>query len=269
MLERVTDKLSFLAGFDKICHGYDTGIDYDIVFSLDSATLERIGDAVPYFEKAGHTINIDHHISNPSFAKENYVYGGLSSACEALYAFLDHDKIDRDIAICLYTGIIYDTGVFKYSSTTPDTMRVAADLMEYDIPTDFIIDQSFYAKTYEENRIFGYALTRSALEFNGRLIYSYITQNELKEFNVSNRELEGIVSQLLLTKDAWASVFLNEIDHNRWKVSFRSKDKVDVNAIASHFGGGGHIRASGATMQGTVEECMEKIISAAGEQLSV
>ena len=269
MLERITDKLSFLSGFENVNTEYDTGKAYDLMICLDCATVERTGKAQDYFKTAAHTICIDHHISNEGYADENYIYPDSSSACEVLYDFLDREKLDRDMAICLYTGIVYDTGVFKYPATTPKTMRVAADLMEFGIPTNFIVDESFYAKTYAENRIFGYAVMKSALECGGRLIYSYITRKELKEFGVSGRELEGIVSQLRLTKGAWVSVFFNEISENKWKISFRSGDEADVNAIASAFGGGGHIRASGANMEGPLEECLEKIMKEASKQLCV
>ena len=259
-LETPTEKLSFLTYFDSINTEYDLDKTYDLFICLDSASLERIGKADRYFETAGHTINIDHHVSNPEYADENYVYGGGSSCCEALYGFMDHDKIDRDIAIALYTGIVYDTGVFKYPSTTPDTMRVAADLMEYDIPTNFIIDESFYAKTYDENRIFGYTVMNSKTAYEGRVIYGSVTLTDLKRFNVSSRELEGIVSQLRLTRGVQAAVFLHEIRKDEYKVSLRSGDEVDVNAIASLFGGGGHAKAAGFSMHENVTSCINKII---------
>ena len=260
MLEQPTDKLAFVCNFDKICTGFNTGKTYDLVFCLDSASLDRIGKAEKYFRKAVHTVNIDHHVSNPSFADENYVFGDSSSCCEVLYGFLDPEKLNRDIAIALYTGMIYDTGVFKYPATSPQTMRIAAALMEYDIPTNYIIDESFYAKTYEENRIFGYAVLNSRLCFDGRVIYSSISREELIKFGVSSRELEGIVAQLRLTKGVWCAVFLHETNPCRYKASFRSGEEMDVNALASRFGGGGHIRASGANLEGTLDECVEKIM---------
>ena len=259
-LEQPTDKLAFLAGFDEINSLYDTRRIYDVMVCLDSASLERIGAAKKYFERAYHTINIDHHISNTKFAEDNYVFPNSSSACEALCGFLDREKINRDIAIALYTGIVYDTGVFKYSSTGPETMRLAGWLMEFGIPTEYIIDESFYSKTYEENRIFGYAVLNSTLCFDGKFIYSYISAAKMKEYNVSSRELEGIVSQLRLTKGVEAAAFLYELEEGKYKLSLRSKRNVDVNAIAALFGGGGHTKAAGATMNGTLDECLAALL---------
>ena len=260
MLEQPTDKLSFLKYFDRINTSYDTGKTYDLMICLDSASLERIGKAEKYFKSAGRTLNIDHHVSNPEYADENYVFAGGSSCCEYLYGFFDPDKIDRDIAIALYTGIIYDTGVFKYPATTPQTMRVAANLMEFGIPTQYIIDESFYAKSYDENRIFGYTVENAKLAADGRIIYSATTKADLKRFGVSSRELEGIVAQLRLTRGVQVAICLQEVRENEFKISFRSNEEVDVNELAMKFGGGGHIRASGATLKGTLEECIERLI---------
>lgn len=259
-LQEPTDKLAFIEGFDEINTSLDKEMAYDLMICLDCASLERIGKAKKYFDTARHTVNIDHHISNTAFADENYVFAEYSSACEALWGFIDHDKIDRGIAIALYTGILYDTGVFKYSNTSPDTMRIVADLMEYDIPTEFIVDESFYAKSFEENRIFGYAVLNSTLCFDGKFIYSYISAEKMERYNVSSRELEGIVSQLRLTRGVEAAAFLYELGPGEYKLSLRSKNEVDVNKVALAFGGGGHKKASGATLCGNLEDCISALL---------
>ena len=261
-LEKPTDKLAFLKDFTVINSDYEKDCEYDLMICVDCASKERLGKAVKYFDSAKLTVNIDHHVSNTKYADQNFVFGGLSSCCEALYGFMEPDRLDRDIAIALYTGIIYDTGVFKYEATTPKTMRIAADLMEFGIPTNFIVDESFYAKSYNENRIMGYAVEKSRLSCDGRVIYSYITRKELEEFDVLSTELEGIVSQLRLTKDIQVAIFMHEISEDEYKVSFRSNELVDVNEVAMGFGGGGHIRASGCTVHGEPEECMDTLLKA-------
>lgn len=266
-LEEPSEKLAFLKGFEQINSFYPDHEAFDLMICLDSASRERIGKAEKYFKNAKHTVNIDHHVSNTMFADENYVDGQSSSASEEIYKFMDAALIDRDVAIALYTGIIYDTGVFKYPSTSPLTMQIAGELMKHDIPTDRIIDESFYAKTYEENKIFGYAVLNSHLAFDGRVIYSTITQKELKEFGVSSKELEGIVSQLRLTKGVIASAFLYETTAGDIKLSLRSIAPFDVNMIAQQFGGGGHVRAAGATLKGTLEESVTQVLAAMEKNL--
>ena len=206
-LEPPAGKMKFIVNFDKINSEYPDHEPYDLMICLDASNLERIGQAEKYFHAAKHTINIDHHFSNTYYADENYVEGDSSSACEVLYGFLDPDKLNRDIAIALYTGIIYDTGVFKYRLTSPQTMMIAGELMKYDVPTDEVIDESFYARTYDENRIFGYAVMKSVLACDGRVIYSSLTQKELEDFHVTTRDLEGIVPQLRLTRGVEVAVF--------------------------------------------------------------
>ena len=227
---------------------------------LDCGDMARFGKASRYFKQARHTINVDHHISNTLFADENYVNASSSSASEEIYKMMDPALLNYETAICLYTGIIYDTGVFKYRSTSPETMRIAADLMRFDLPTDEVIDESFYAKTYDENRIFGYTILNSHLAFDGKVIYAMLSKKEMEEFGVSSKELEGIVAQLRLTRGVGIAVFLYETPADDIKVSFRSQDPYNVNEIAVRFGGGGHVRASGATMNGTLEESLAAIL---------
>jgi len=266
-LEPPTEKLKFINGFEKINSDYPEHEAYDLMICLDAGTLERIGKAQKYFKQAKHTINIDHHISNTVYADENFIEGNSSSACEVLYGFLDPTLIDYDIAVALYTGIIYDTGVFKYRLTSSKTMRVAADLMEFNIPTDEIIDESFYAKTYEENRIYGYSIIKSTMACDGKVIYSSLTQKEMEEFNVSSRELEGIVPQLRLTRGVVVAIFAYETPEGGIKVSLRSNDPFNVNEVAQLFGGGGHVRASGLMMNGSLDSCIAKLVEEVEKRL--
>lgn len=266
-LEEPSEKLAFIDGFDEIDSEYPDHEAYDLMICLDCAGRDRIGKAEKYFKEAKHTVNIDHHVSNTMFADENYVDGQSSSASEEIFKFMEPELIGRDTAIALYTGIIYDTGVFKYRSTSSVTMQIAAELMKHDIPTDLIIDESFYAKTYEENKIFGYAILNSQLACDGKVIYSALTQKEMEEFGVSSKELEGIVAQLRLTKGVLAAAFFTETVAGDIKLSLRSIDPYDVNVVAQQFGGGGHIRAAGATIKGSLDECIAQVLSAMEKNL--
>lgn len=260
-LEEPSEKLSFIKGFDEIITDFPVRDGFDLMIVLDSATLDRIGKADKYFKKSKKTICIDHHVSNLGFAQENFIDGNASSASEMIYLAFDPEKIDRDIAISIYTGIVYDTGVFKYPSTSSKTMQVVSELLKFDVPTDFIIDESFYQKTYNENRIFGYALMNSKLAFDGKVIYATISKQDMNDFDVTSKELDGIVPQLRLTKGVLVAVFAYETLAGDIKYSLRSIDPFDVNKVASCFGGGGHIRASGCTLKGTLEDTMPKVLA--------
>ena len=260
-LEPPAGKMKFIANFDRINSDYPDHEPYDLMICLDASNLERIGAAIKYFREAKRTVNIDHHFSNTNYADWNHVDGPSSSACEVLYGFLDPKLLNLDIATALYTGIIYDTGVFKYRLTSPETMRIAGALMEYGIPTDEVIDESFYARTYDENRVFGYAVMKSELACGGKVIYSTLTQKEMEDFRVTTRDLEGIVPQLRLTRGVEVAVFAYETPQGDVKISLRSNDPFDVNEVAALFGGGGHVRASGLNMSGKIDDCIRTLVA--------
>ena len=150
------------------------------------------------FENADRTICIDHHISNNSFADVNYVEPQSSSACEVLYTTFDEDKVDKNVAECIYTGIIHDTGVFKYSCTSRRTMDIAGKMMEMGIDYSDIIDNSFYKKSYIQNQILGRALLESVLFYDGRYI---IHQGFRKLVSMMLRRHRWAYASLLWEKD--------------------------------------------------------------------
>lgn len=266
-LETPSGKFRFLKNFDRIDSEYPDHDPFDLMVCLDCSTKERLGKAQKYFDAAGHTICLDHHVSNTGYADENYVYGQSGSACEVLYDHLDHEKLNREIAKCLYTGIVTDTGVFKYSSTSPKTLRTAASLMEYGLPVNEIIDEAFYAKDWNENRMLGYAVMNSKMAYDGRVIYSCISRQEMQEFSVSTRELDGIVPQLKLTRGVDCAIFMYETGPYQYKVSFRTSEAVDGNRVASVFGGGGHERAAGCNVCGEADTCLEALLLEVGKVL--
>ena len=260
------DKKILLDNIDKIHTIPDIKKEYDVFFVLDCSSLDRIEPFHSCFENAKKTVCIDHHISNGSFADVNVVDAQASSACEVLYRTLEDDKISKDTAACIYTGIVHDTGVFKYSSTSAQTMLIAGKMMEKGIDYSDIIDNSFYAKTYIQNQILGRALLESVLFYDGKCIFSLVTQDEMNFYGVTGRELGGIVEQLRLTEGVEVAIFLYQTGEEEYKVSLRSKKVIDVSKIAMHYGGGGHIRAAGFTANGAVHDIINNIGARIEEQ---
>lgn len=258
-LEPIADKFMFLKYSDEIKHEYEEGKEYDLFISLDSGSLDRLGEFVPYFVNAKETLCIDHHISNTSFANHNIIFPKASSASEVVYTLLNEEKVDYHAACALYLGIVHDSGVFKYSNTSADTMNIAGKLMEKGIPFTNIIDDTFYTKTYVQNQILGRALLESVLFYDGKCIFSVVKRNEFEFYNIKTEDLDGIVEQLRITKGVECAIFLYEVGELEYKVSLRSKDMVDVSAIAAYFGGGGHVRAAGFNMKGNVYDVINNI----------
>ena len=258
-LESIPDCYAFIAGTEDINSKFKSDVDsYDIFFALDCGK-ERLGDAEKIFDAAKKKVNIDHHLSNEGTGDENYVVPTASSVCELIYNCLDKDKIDVDIAKAIYTGIITDTGVLKYSNTSPDTMRVVADLIGYGFEFGELIDEVFYEKSYVQNQILGRALLESMLFMDGKCIVSVVSRQTMDFYMAKTSDLDGIVSQLLLTKGTECAIFMYETDSMQYKVSLRSKGKVNVAKIAELFGGGGHARAAGCTMNGTQHDIINSL----------
>ena len=258
-LEQPGKEFAYIKNINDIHLVADETKKYDVFIVLDCSDTERIKPFAQCFLNAKKTICIDHHASNIAFANINLVMPNASSSCEVLYGTLEEDKIDKDIAECIYTGIIHDTGVFKYSCTSDVTMAIAGKLMAKGIDYSDIIDNSFYKKTYIQNQILGRALLESVLFYDRKCIFSVIYKKDMDFYGVDGKQLGGIVEQLRLTEGVEVAIFLYETGMNEFKVSMRSKKYVNVSSIAVHFGGGGHVRAAGITMQGTVHDIINNI----------
>ncbi|WP_029320685.1 DHH family phosphoesterase [Butyrivibrio sp. AE3004] len=258
-LEKIPESYKIIEAVDEVNTTFKTDVDsYDIFFALDCGK-ERLGEAEKLFDAAKKTVNIDHHVSNQGTGDENYIVPLASSASELVYNCLIPDKIDAEIAKMLYMGIVTDTGVFKYSNTSPDTMRAAADLISYGFDFGELIDHVFYEKNYIQNQILGRALLESMLIMDGECIVSVVSRQTMDFYAVESSDLDGIVSQLLLTTGTECAIFMYEIGSLEYKVSLRSKGKVNVAKIAELFGGGGHARAAGCTMNGTQHDIINSL----------
>ena len=257
-LEQPGSEFYYLKNIDKIKNTPEDK-KYDVFFVLDCSSLDRIEPFISCFNNASKTVCIDHHVSNTGFTDLSKIEPQASSACEVLYSTMDTDKISRNVAECIYTGIIHDTGVFKYSCTSKKTMEIAGEMMEKGIDYSDIIDNTFYKKTYVQNQILGRALLESVLFYDGKCIFTTVTMDEMEFYGVTGRELGGIVEQLRLTDGVEVAIFLYQTGEEEYKVSLRSKKKIDVAAIATQFGGGGHVRAAGYTAKGSVYQIINSI----------
>lgn len=266
-LEPFGEEFNILSGTEKIKHNCDNDEKYDLFISLDSSSPDRLGDAVKYFNFARRKVCIDHHITNDNFADVNHVVPDASSTCEVLYNLMDSGRITKDIAQCLYVGIVHDTGIFKHSSTSDKTMEIAAELIRKGIDFTRLIDETFIQKSYMQLQLLGRCLIESTLLIDGKVIVASIGRQVLDFYGASFSDLNGIIDQLRTAKGCEVAIFIYETNENEHKVSMRSNGSVDVSKIAYYFGGGGHIRAAGCTMTGTVQEIINSITPQIEEQL--
>ncbi len=265
-LEKPGSEFGFLRNIDKIkTEISDTNKRYDLFVVFDCGDEGRFEPFKVLLSMAEKSICVDHHMANSGFADESYVVPDLSSTCELLFTFLDEAMISKATAECLYTGIVCDTGVFKYQATTSETMRIGGVLMDKGINYTQIVDDAFFTKSYQQNQIMGRALLESVMFYGGKCIYSAISRKVMKFYNLDGKKLGGVIDQLRNTKGVEVAIFMYEVAEGEFKVSLRSRDYIDVARVCRFFGGGGHVRAAGCTIHGTVHD----IINNVGAQLEI
>ena len=265
-LEEISEKFSFLENSDKIRHSADKEVTYDLFFAMDCSDKERLGKFAFCFDNAERTFCIDHHVSNKGFADDNYILPDASSACEVLYDLLDSEKIDKSIAEAVYLGIAHDSGMFRYSSTTSKTMKIAGEMMEKGIDFSNIIDKTFYDKTYAQNQIMGRIVMESIIFMDGKCIVGWATKEMMDFYGVTQKDLDAVINALRNTEGTECAMFLYQTGELEYKVSMRSKNLIDVSRIAVKFDGGGHVRAAGFNMSGTVYDIINNVSKEIEEQ---
>lgn len=265
-LEKPADIFSEIKGFERIDSTFPEEEAFDVFFALDCGQ-DRLGGAEKYFVQAAKKINIDHHVSNNGCGDVNYIMPQTGSTCELIYDLVDSERLDRDMAMAVYIGMIHDTGVFQYSNTTPDTLKKAAHLISFGFDFPRLIEETFYQKTYLQSQIMGRVLMESIRFMDGRCIVGVVDRKTMDFYDVESKDFEGIVNQLRNIKGIDCAIFMYETALREYKVSLRSNEKVDVAKVAAYFGGGGHMRAAGCTMKGTFHDCVNNLSLHIEEQL--
>lgn len=270
-LEPIPNIFKFLNKADRIKSRIEEKVyeqsTYDLFIAVDCASIDRLGKFEGLFSTAKETLCIDHHVTNNNYADNVYVVPEASSTCELIFDLIGDANVSKNAAECIYTGIIHDTGVFQYKCTSEKTMNIAGKLMKKGINYTKIIDDTFYTKTFNQNKILGKALIDSELHLDGKCVSSIISQVDMKKYNVLPKHLDGIINQLRVTKDIEVAIFLYEIEEKKYKASLRSNGLVDVSKIAITFGGGGHVMAAGFSLEKEPHIIINDIIEEVCKQL--
>ena len=263
---------AFLPGAAELVQPADMP-ETDVFLALDCGAGDRLGDLESVARAASVSINVDHHPGNDLFGTLNLVAPKASSTAE-LTAFLLRDLgvfFDRDIATCLYTGLVTDTGRFSYSNTSPETLRIAADLFEYDVPATLIAQEVFESAPFGYLKLVGRVLDRAVLAAEERFVYSWVTTADLIETGVAMDETEKLIDAVRATSAAEVAAVFKEQADGSFRVSLRSKG-VSVGEIARERGGGGHDLAAGYTardVDGAVGDIRAALRTARGDGAAV
>ncbi len=268
-LERFPESYKILSRSNETYEIYDDNSNsVDLAFLVDAPSFERIGaNGQNCFKSARTTCNIDHHISNKlDLCTHNFVDAKASSACEVLYFLMDPDKISKDTAECLYLGIVHDTGAFKFSCTGQKTMIAIGDLLQKGIDFTRIINETYYTRTYIQTLVTGHVMQSCKLALDGKVVYSYLTPEDMDRYSVTPVELSNVIDTLREVSGTEVAIFLYPVN-GEYKISLRSNYVVDVNKVAGFFGGGGHVRAAGGSSKEGPEETILKLLKLIQEQL--
>jgi len=237
---------------------------------LDAGGLERIGDDLVKSIKAERGIlNIDHHSECLPFGDLNFIDPEACATSEIILRLirLTGIPIGRERAICLYTGILTDTGGFRFSNTTPSCLRAAADLVQEGVDVQRIYEAVYETNTFGRVKLLGEALNTLRLDESGRIAWIYVTEEMFRRTGTGAEDLEGFINHARSVDGVEVAMMFVEMDGSKTKVSLRSKDEVNVARIASVFGGGGHERAAGCTVDLPLHQAIKAVMGAVKEAL--
>ncbi len=268
----VPDRYRFVPGWNKIAVADDGRPEgYGNIIIVDCPTIERSGKIAQFISKSKIKINIDHHVSNENFADFNWVEPDASSCGEMIFNLYKRMSlnINEEIAAMLYIAILTDTGSFRYDSTTSDTHRIAGELIKLGVHPPKMAEKVYETKTLGDIELLSKALSTITMTRNGRIVYLCVTKKMLDDTNTVPDRTDGFVNFARSIDGCEISIFFREDTEvaQRVHVGFRSKGRVNVNVLAGKFGGGGHPKASGCTVEGDLHEAIKKVLEVAEEFL--
>ncbi len=235
----------------------------EVLVAVDCGDAERLGRLAPAAARAGAVIDIDHHPGNPAFGHHNLVDPSAACTAELVVAVLDRlgIELDADIATCLYTGVMTDTGRFHHAATTPETLCLGARLRRYGVDATRIAQQVYESQPFRYLKLVGKMLQRATLVQPEGLIYSWIEQSDLSETGVALSDTESLIDVVRGVGEARVAAMLKQQPDGAYRVSLRSKGGVSVGEIARANGGGGHELAAGFSAP-SVEDAVSRIRAA-------
>ncbi len=250
----------FLPTSDRVLTAPPRGWRPDVSVGLDCDAEHRLGTIAKHIMSAPCVIDVDHHTGSGPFGHIRVLDPTASSTSQQVFDLLPHLGVafTRDLATCLLAGIIFDTGAFRFSNTTSRTFEAGAQLVAAGAEPDIIHQNMFDNRPFSNLQLLGRALCNAQMD--GHVAWSALTRKDFRETDAEETETEGIINNLMAIRDVRAAALFRETAHGV-KVSLRSRNGIDVAAIARHFGGGGHIKASGCTVEKPMADAMSEVLA--------
>lgn len=251
----------FLPGLDSCRPPEEFPTGPEVLITFDLGSPGRLGNLASSIDDAGSVVVLDHHADNERFGTHNVVLTDVAATAVIVRRLADELdwKLTRDAALCLYVGLVTDTGRFQYPNTTPDVFHLAEELAEYDLPIADITRELFENHRFPYVQLVSMALARAQLDLDRRFIVAWITEDDLCRYDVAFDETEGFIDHLRGCAEAEVACVLKESAGEGLRVSLRSTGDVDVAAIAAEFGGGGHAFMAGFVSDTSIAETVTAI----------
>ena len=244
--------------------------DFDAIFMVDVADWGQLGDFADMIKASQITkVCIDHHPTNPGYADINVIDKGASSAGELIYDLIIHmnGELTLELAIPLYLSIATDTGWFKFSNTSANAFKACSALIEAGVKSQIIYEKLYHNKHASYLKLLNLMLGALSSECDGQLVWTKMTKKMIKSSGVEFVDTDVMIDLIRAVNEVEVVVIFRELGERKTKVSFRSKHTIDVSKLASDFGGGGHVRAAGASLEEPIDTVIGDVISAASELL--
>lgn len=261
--DEVPHTYRFLRNSDKIVLQDELEGRFDIIVVLDTSTKDRTGNLDRFIDQAELLINIDHHVSNSNYADINYIDANAAAVGVIVYEIKNilGVEIDLDTATALFVAIMTDTGGFRYENSTSSCFRTVAELVDYGIYIPSVSNLVYFATPARKIKLLGETLQTLEINEQNRVAWIIINNSMLERTGARMEDSEDLINYIREIDSVDVSIlFLDNSDGNI-KVSFRSKTNFDVNKFANRFGGGGHPRASGCVIEGSLQEVINKVTS--------
>lgn len=242
---------------------------YDTVISVDCADFRRIGNVADCFAEGVKLLNIDHHPTNNGFGLVNVIRDNAAATVEILYDLIERAgiQLDLDCATAIYTGLLTDTGGFRYSNTSPRVMEIASKLLAIGVSGNQLADHLLEKMTIAKLNLLKLALNRLIFTDDLKIGWVHIGKDDIRTTGALPEDLEGIVNYALNVDGVEVGILFKETEDGAVKASLRSAGKVDVAAIAQSFGGGGHVRAAGCRLDCTIDAAPGLLVEAVRKAL--
>jgi len=261
-LDKLPYFLEFLPGSEKIFHSLEhIRPDFELAIIVDCTDPTRVGANFWELLKGKKVINIDHHESNRFFGELNFVQPEISSTGEIIFTLLKNSgkKLSARTATCLYTAIMMDTGSFRYSNTSKNTLAIASELVALGAKPGEISKQVYENHPPAWLKLISMALSTHQISASGKRAEMTLTSAMFRKSGAGKEMSEGLINYLMMLRGVEVGILYRQISKNKYKVSFRSAGKVNVAKLSEALGGGGHKQAAGATMEGNLKDIQARV----------